>query len=309
MSREPGSRHEGRERDEALDPALAELLRLDDRPGPAVRISSKRAASMVDGALDAWAASSSSSPSSVVPETRVEGDRAAPSSRGRWRLGMLAVAATFVVLGAAAAYWVARDRGWLGGPEPAPSEPSMRLRSHAPAAAEPAVAPAVGAREEEPAAAPVEARPVGPTAPAPAARAVERPAPRAPEASPDDLLRDANRLRASRRWREAERTYARVMREHPGTMSAHVARVAAAEIRLSHLGDPRGALRLYRAALGGGGRGALALEARQGIAEAHRRMGNSVEETRALRAIVASHPGTPAARRASRRLAEIDSTP
>lgn len=308
-----------------VETALADRLRLDDRPGPAVRISSKRANAMLDAALDAW----SPSPTRVVEESS-----ASMSRRPRWRFGMWVAAAVFVLVGAAAAYWVARERGWMNAPsstdDTAAAGGASTPRRDVEAAGGASTPRREAAAGEEQARGDLDlhdGQPAGPTAPVmvPTPSSSREPArsvgagartepPRdaraeASPSSPEDLLREANRLRGSRRWREAERTYTRVMREHPSTMSAHVARVAAADIRLSQLGDPRGALRLYRGALGGRGSGALALEARQGIAESLRRMGNTVEETRALRAIVASHPGTPAARRAARRLAEIESTP
>jgi hypothetical protein len=117
-----------------------------------------------------------------------------------------------------------------------------------------------------------------------------------------DLLARANRLRAGRRWREAERSYREVMRAHPGSAQAYSATVAAAALRLEQLVDPRGALRLYEQARRQRPRGHLAQEVLFGVAECHRALGADAAEARALRAFLAAHPRGPMAARARARL-------
>jgi hypothetical protein len=98
------------------------------------------------------------------------------------------------------------------------------------------------------------------------------------------------------------------MREHPRSPEAYTARVAAAALHLEHLGDPRGALSLYQAALAGGGSGALSEEARWGIAACNRALGDRAAEASALRAFVAAHPHSLMLPHAQRRLEELSNT-
>jgi TolA-binding protein len=133
---------------------------------------------------------------------------------------------------------------------------------------------------------------------------VAEPSPvRQPE--PRDLLRRANRLRKAQRWRAAERAYGAVAGRHPGSRSAHVARVAAASLRLEKLGDPRGALELYRAVLRRRPEGNLAAEARYGVAEALRALGDRSGEARALEQFLEAHPDNALAGAARQRLREL----
>ena len=132
------------------------------------------------------------------------------------------------------------------------------------------------------------------------------PAPRPTTSDPGDLLREANRLRGARAFREAERTYLRAARLGAGTGVAYVARVAAAGLRLERLGDPRGAERLYRSALRSSPGGSLSPEIRRGLALAARRRGAREAERRALRDYLAHHGGSAFAGRAEARLSELD---
>jgi hypothetical protein len=124
-------------------------------------------------------------------------------------------------------------------------------------------------------------------------------------AAPPDLLRAASRLRAQRRWRDAEGVYAQVAATVPGSEPAYAATLAAASLRLEHLGDARGALRLFEAALRRRPDGGLAEEARFGVAEAYRALGDGVAEARALRAFLAAHPDAAMRPRAVARLREL----
>jgi hypothetical protein len=127
-------------------------------------------------------------------------------------------------------------------------------------------------------------------------------APPAPKPLAEDLLRTANEHRRERRWRDAERTYQKVISGAPGSAAAYSATVAAGSLRLEQLGDPAGALRLFRAALSQRSGGALAEEARWGVAEAHRALGDRAAEAEALRAFVSAHPSSLMASSAQKRL-------
>ncbi|MCA9613956.1 MAG: hypothetical protein H6721_25975 [Sandaracinus sp.] len=120
----------------------------------------------------------------------------------------------------------------------------------------------------------------------------------------EDLLRRANGLRGGRQWREAERTYLEVTSAHPSTHAAYVARVAAAALRLEHLDDPGGAVRLYRSAISHGGN--LDAEARAGLARAYGRLGRASDEADAWRGLLQRHPSSPFAGRARSRLSELE---
>jgi tetratricopeptide (TPR) repeat protein len=157
-----------------------------------------------------------------------------------------------------------------------------------------------------------------PTAPTPAptapevssatpAAADEAPAP-APVRDAEDLLLRANRLRAERRWADAEQTYAQVLRAAPGSDAAYAAAVAAAALRLERLGRPQAALELYERALADRPGGALAEEAAFGVAECRRALGDAAGEAQALRRFLADWPSALMAGRARARLEELVST-
>lgn len=256
------------------DDALLSGLMLDDRAGPAKRMSRDQNALMIERALDAW-----------------EAEQEQPK-RGFWWLRGAAVAAVVLLAlvgGASAARW------FYG---------SMREQETAPSAARvvetqvvkvPPVAPAAPVEiSEEPA---VEPAP----APAPArARPVQD------KSEPDDLLQRANRLRSEGLFQQAADTYAQVYERHPSSLSAYAARVAAASIQLEHLGRPQRARALFESALRSRPRGALDLEARQGLVLSLRDLGRNDDEARALRALIVTHRDSPAARRAEARLQQLD---
>ncbi|HEY2515518.1 MAG TPA: hypothetical protein VGI39_31840 [Polyangiaceae bacterium] len=127
--------------------------------------------------------------------------------------------------------------------------------------------------------------------PAPAANAPAPPEVSLPStpSSPSDLLGQANELRAARRWPEATRTYERVILENISPSATYTAEVAAADLRLDHLADPRGALRLYNLAVRNGP-GPLGEQAYWGIARASRALGNARAEKAALDRYVARYP-------------------
>ncbi len=121
----------------------------------------------------------------------------------------------------------------------------------------------------------------------------------------EDLLLKANGLRSEGRWKEAEALYLRVIRAQPSSLAAYVARVASGSLRLEHLGDARGALHQFQAALRLQPRGVLDQEAQHGIAEAHRVLGNRDAERSALEELLANHPDSPLGPSARARVREL----
>jgi tetratricopeptide (TPR) repeat protein len=249
---------------------LIERMRLDERAGPARRISREQAHALVEDALSTW-----------------EGERMVPDRRGVsiWQTLSIAAGLLLALVGGASA---AR---WLYGraPEPAPAHVER-----APAAKRPrTLLPVVSVETEL--APEVEAR--EPRAPR-ATRSVER-------SEPDDLLQKANHLRAEGRFQPAAETYALVYERYPRSLSAYAAQVAAASLELEHLGRPQRAQNLFESALRAYPAGALDLEARQGLALSLRDLGKRQEEARVLHALIAAHAASPAARRAEARLKEL----
>lgn len=263
------------------DPEVASYFVLDDRPGPAPRISRDRALAMVETAM-----------------AELPPPMAAPK---RWtatgKYGAVAAAVVFgIVGGAAAARWYFADRS----PAPAVEAPQP-AKPAAPKPLEPTLVPVT---EMEPRAAePASAEPEPETAEPEAA--VERGADRG-RGAPEDLLQKANRLRTQGRFREAAQTYCSVSDRYPKTLSSYVAQVAAASIELEHLSHPAKARRLFERALKEHPEGALDLEARQGLATALRDLGQEKAEIEALRRLIDVHPASPAAKRAASRLAELE---
>ena len=88
-----------------------------------------------------------------------------------------------------------------------------------------------------------------------------------------------------------------------------VAQLASATLHLEHLGDARGALATYRRALAARPGGELGEEARWGVAEATRALGDRAGEAAALAAFLDAHPGSALAPAAQRRLAALSSAP
>jgi tetratricopeptide (TPR) repeat protein len=262
------------------DPEVASDLVLDDRPGPAPRISRERALAMVETAM------------AELPPPLAAPKRLAAGSK----YGAVAAAVLLgVVGGAAAARWYFADR--------TPAAATTEAPTAAKSAAEPEPATVVQPPAATPA--PTKIEPGEPDA-VDSEPAVERSASvERGRAAPEDLLQKANRLRAEGRFREAAQTYSAVSDRYPKTLSSYVAQVAAASIELEHLSHAGKARRLFEKALKEHPEGALDLEARQGLATALRDLGQEKAEVEALRHLIDAHPASPAAKRAALRLAEL----
>lgn len=261
--------------DSELDVALPFALVLDDHAGPAARIRRERTAAMIEAAMLGF-----------------DGAAQAPARRNQLAR-MLSIAACLLLAlagGAAAARYYFR----FGNP-PTP-QAAERPSLHSTPKARP-IAPAP---QPTPEPEPEKAAQLTTGVKSPRAAAAEH-------LAPDDLLQRANRLRAAGQFRQAAQTYAVVCDRFPRSPSAYVARVASAAIELEHLSNPTRARRLFEQALREQPAGALDLEARQGLSVALRDLEDRPAEARALHALVASHPDSPAARRAQVRLREIGS--
>jgi hypothetical protein len=265
-----------------MPPTKLELPILDDRPGPAPPIAEDEARRIVSEAVE-----------SVFAQPRWLRSR----TYAKWPLVM---AATLVVTAAAAAsvFTATHRRTPVSMPEaPVSTQPAA---SAAPAVAAPTVATELRAPETAP----------------PADRAATAPpvpenggALHAPRPPADDLLREANELRAARRWRDAARAYERVLAIHPGSPEAYAATVAAADLHLEQMGDPRGALRLYRIAQQKGAQGSLAEQVLWGIARCDAALADRDGERRALSDYLARYPAGLFAPDAQRRLTDLSSAP
>jgi tetratricopeptide (TPR) repeat protein len=265
------------------DDLLVLGMQLDDRAGPARRISREQGLNMIEEALDIW-----------------QGELPV-ATRKRSLLPALAVAASLLLAlvgGASAARW------YFGKAEPKPHVEAPRA---APArekhAAQRMELPAVTLEAEQPAR---DEQATPRTHPAPRLEHTA-PAHEPSKAEPDDLLQRANRLRAEGRFQSAADTYAQVYERYPRSLSAYAAEVAAASIELEHLGKPDHARKLFESALRGHPKGALDLEARQGLSLSLRDLGRDRDEANSLRALIRDHGESPAARRAESRLEELES--
>lgn len=281
------------ERDDALN---ALVLPLDEGAGPARRISRERSARMVLTALEAG--------------TLVA--RPAPRPRGKRPPVWLMAGALLVAGAAAAAVWsfTRPSRASTTRAETAALTEPLRLGTESQRSGSGAVDAAPSRLDAVSGEAPPET-PVVPAASITEAEGASEPVrPRAPLASvksaaPEDLLLKANGLRSEGRWKEAEALYLRIIRAEPSSLASYVARVASGSLRLEHLGDARGALRQFKAALRIQPRGVLDQEAKHGIAEAHRVLGNRDAERSALESFLSTHPDSPLVPSARARVREL----
>lgn len=120
-----------------------------------------------------------------------------------------------------------------------------------------------------------------------------------------ELLRQANDLRAAKRYRSAEKKYMQVVKRAPRSDEAYVARVAAASLRAERLGDPKRAIRLFERARKARPNGELDAEILFGLADAYRRTKNEDRERTTLERLVKRHPRSLQATQARVRLGEL----
>lgn len=312
------------------DEELQGLLVLDDAPGPALAIDAAHAAAIVDAALAGAGFGPGGGPGGGASGTaRASGG----SSAATIKLAIVAGAALVVVaIALLAGRSTHRPPVQLATPTvDAPSEAGGG------ASAQPAGAPAAATAEEPTSTDPPivemsgdEPPIIGPSPPdreppdrAPSDRAAPdrstrdrsssdppgRAKPARPEPDPAeaaaDLLGEANAKRAAKQWRDSDALYARVVHLAPKSLAAQTALVASATLHLEHLADPKGAAQRFRRALAIAPAGALAEDARWGLAEAARASHDSAGEAAALDDFLAHHGGSPLAQRAKARRAEL----
>lgn len=274
--------------------ALQRSFQLDDGAGPALPLSSKRAAALVERA--------------IIATRRPRGTTI--TFRRPWLVGVgVVVAAT-----GAAAYDLGQR---LWGPSES-EQPVAQQREEAPARSPfrspPPTGSAQGAAPEESAREQGKQEEQGATPPEQATEApkIANPAPQgstrrvqdnaAPVSDPAaiDKLRRANQARKARRYDEALKLYLEVVDTYPHSLQAQAARVSAASLTLEHQKDPDRARELYDDANRRGGQ--LSEEASYGLAETHRRSGDEVAERQALERFLRRYPKSPLARVARKRL-------
>jgi hypothetical protein len=112
---------------------------------------------------------------------------------------------------------------------------------------------------------------------------------------PEDLLKQANAARAKKDWKAADALYGRVMAM--GGAPAQVAAVASGTLHLEHLDDAKGAVARFKNGIGG----TASEEARWGLAQAYRALGDDAREAKALDDFLAHHADSPLAERARQR--------
>jgi hypothetical protein len=274
--------------------AAALLPALDESSGPARRLSQAKASAMVASIVDAALKDAPARTESTAPVPRTTAPR---------RLApILAVAlVAAAVVGAAAAVVTTRYFTPARVREEAPPPPPHNV----PAPVIPSDEPEElvihdGTVITEPAPKPRKDRDKDKPAPEPREK-IDLP----PDAPAEDILQLANQRRKERAWKAADELYRRVLKQYPRSDAAVVAEVASATLHLEHLGDAPGALAGYRRALAARPAGALGEEARWGIAEAFRAVGDAKGEAFALRVFLDTHPRSAMATAAKKRLAEL----
>jgi tetratricopeptide (TPR) repeat protein len=273
-------------------------LRLDDQLGPASHITRGKADAMIEGALlvAGFGAPGAKASSREEVEIEVEAEPVTTQQKRKRPVALWQAAAAAVVVFAgigsasAAIMWFAK--------RPVPvveqlEEPAVKPRKTRQVRVAAPVEEAVAAEPE-----PIIEQPSSEPS------VIEKPR-HVRERKPEDWLEEANQLRARKKWKEADEAYAKVWQTAPKSDAAYVARIAAAGLRLDHLGDPRTALVRYRAALKASSRGALSEEARFGIAEAFRKLDDTEREVASLREFLAKHPEAGLAPKAKARLSAL----
>lgn len=271
-----------------LDPEIQMpiTLTLDNHSGPAARIPQERLESMVATALVEY-------DKLHIPQAKPTDATAASTQSAKPAAWLVAAGGALLLVGG-----VMTARYFLDTPEPKPMPtPVAELAPSAPA--QPPTAAAVTPEPE------VVVSSTADTDEADAPSTADKGRRALARSAPEDLLQKANQLRAAGRFRDAAQTYSVVYDRFPNSQAAYVARVAAGSLELEHLSNPLKARKLFESALQDRPKGALDLEARQGLSVALRDLEDRSGERDVLRALVKGHPGSPAARRAQVRLMEL----
>lgn len=272
------------------DAQLEHLLALDNSPGPALAIDAAHADALIEAALDGAGFLGGGGGGG--------GGGSGAGASGSAAGVKLAIGAAVLAAAVAVVLFLAR-RGGGHEQEAAVTPPDAALPDAAVAGggggggSATAIAPPVDAPDPEIEITPEPDRPDRPDRPA------------KPQPSAADLLGEANAKRMAKQWREADALYAKVVDRAPKGLAAQSALISSATIRLEHLGDPKGAAQRFRRVLAMAPNGALAEDARWGIAEAARATGNTKAEAAALDDFLAHHAGSALAARAKARREEL----
>jgi hypothetical protein len=275
------------------DDELQRLLALDAGPGPALAIDAGDTDAIIDAALAG---------AGFGPGGGSGGSGSAGTSGGAAVGTKLAIVGSAALVVVAIALFAGRGEDRADAPVLA-SIPDAALIDSGGAVetvAEPTVAPATDSSDDpsdKPSDDQVTIEPSTPPRPT-------RVKPARHE-SAADLLAEANAKRAAKQWRESDALYARVVERSRNSLAAQTALIASASLHLEHLGDPKGAAQRFRRALAMAPSGALAEDARWGIAEAARATNDRAAEADALDDFLAHHPSSPLASRAKARRAEL----
>jgi len=113
--------------------------------------------------------------------------------------------------------------------------------------------------------------------------------PAEPSGAPE-LLSRARAARADGQYADAARSYSLLVSRYPASAEGRAALIGLAELRLTKLGDPAGALALYDRYLAGGGN--LAQEAHYGKIQALKVLGRRDAAQRETGAFLARYPGS-----------------
>jgi ferric-dicitrate binding protein FerR (iron transport regulator) len=128
-------------------------------------------------------------------------------------------------------------------------------------------------------------------------------APRVPSA--EDLIQDAQLCLIDKDWNKAAALYRQIIRDYPSKPESESALISLAKIELRRLDRPEKALRYFNAYKTRVPGGPLTEEAILGIAESHRRLGNSDKEAAALSEFFTRFPKSTSTPAAKARLREI----
>jgi hypothetical protein len=277
------------------DEDLQRLLVLDGSAGPALPIGAAQTAAIIDAALDG--AGFGPGGGGGGSSSGARGGAAA----GGMKLAIVAAVAVVVIVIALLAWRGTRRRtAQLAVTPPDAAQIDAAAGSGTIAVTEPADAAVVEPTVAEDIA-------IDPTPTSPPSNPPRRAKDRDPKPVEDatDLLGEANAKRAAKQWKESDALYARVVDRAPKSLAAQTALIASASLHLEHLGDPKGAAQRFRRALAIAPAGALAEEARWGIAEAARANHDATAEAAALDEFLAHHGRSPLAERARTRRAEL----
>lgn len=208
---------------------------------------------------------------------------AAPPAGSRWPKGLMLTCALFMSLS-----FVGDRVASLPSTAPAVAPPIERAASPLPSVTgEPPLTPTLPALS-------VAELPDAPPPPSPVLVKQE----------PSDLLREANRLRASSRWEDATVKYHAIIERSPRAPEVYPALVGLGDVELVR-GRADAALAAFDRAIAFAPQGMLAEEARWGRARSLRVLGRPDEERSTLRELTALYPDTPLGQLATQRLEQL----